>query len=97
MPIAKIESGRVVQIDRTTDLAPAGWIVCAADIACGMAFDGSNFSVPALSARDVARAEIVRLESTITARRAREAILTDAGRAWLANVEGLIAIERAKL
>lgn len=43
-----------------------------------------------------ALAEISRLESEITPRRTREAILgTDGG--WLANQESLIAAERTKL
>ena len=41
-------------------------------------------------------AEVTRLESQITPRRIREAVLgTDSG--WLAAQEALIAIERAKL
>jgi DNA phosphorothioation-dependent restriction protein DptG len=41
--------------------------------------------------------EIKELENTITARRLREALLTDEGKTWVASVETLIAIERAKL
>lgn len=40
---------------------------------------------------------IAQLEASVTERRKREAILTNTGREWLANVEALIAIERAKL
>ena len=97
MPIAKIEAGRVVQIDRTTDFLTPGWIVCADTVVCGMEFDGSNFSLPAVDARAVARAEISRLEATVTQRRLRESALSDAGKNWLANVDALIAAERAKL
>lgn len=46
MGIAKIEGGAVAQIDRTTDEAPEGWIVCGDDIVCGMLWDGSEFSNP---------------------------------------------------
>ena len=45
----------------------------------------------------VALAEIVRLESTVTNRRLREALASDEGKTWVADVEELIAIERAKL
>ena len=41
--------------------------------------------------------EIARLESTITPRRLRDALVNDAGKSWLANVEALIATERSKL
>lgn len=41
--------------------------------------------------------EIHRLEGTITPRRLRDSVLTDEGKAWLTNVESLIAIERGKL
>ena len=44
-----------------------------------------------------ALAEIHRLEDTVTPRRLRDAVLTDEGKAWLTNVESLIAIERGKL
>lgn len=52
-------------------------------------------------AATVSRGEILqaiaRLEASVTERRKREALLTDAGKAWLANVDALIAAERAKL
>ena len=44
-----------------------------------------------------AQTEIIRLEETITNRRLREALATDDGKAWVADVETLIAVERAKL
>ena len=37
------------------------------------------------------------LEATITPRRLREALLTDEGKAWLADVEAQIAAHRAQL
>lgn len=46
---------------------------------------------------DKAREEIERLESTITPRRLRDAMLTQEGKDWLANVEGLISQQREKL
>ena len=45
----------------------------------------------------VAEEEIKRLESTITARRLRDALASDEGKTWVADVEKLIATERAKL
>ena len=44
-----------------------------------------------------ALAEIHRLEGTITPRRLRDSVLTDEGKAWLADVEAKIATERGKL
>ena len=41
--------------------------------------------------------QILDLESTITPRRAREALLTEAGKAWLADVDSQIAILRAQI
>ena len=41
--------------------------------------------------------EIQRLEGTITNRRLREALATDDGKTWVADVETLIAVERGKL
>ncbi len=40
-------------------------------------------------------AEILAIEATVTQRRLREALLTDEGRAWLADVEGRIEALRA--
>lgn len=49
-----------------------------------------------LAAQQVIFEEIARLESEVTPRRIREAVLgTDGG--WLANQEALIAAERSKL
>ena len=41
--------------------------------------------------------EIRRLEGTVTARRMRDALASDEGKAWVANVEDEIKAERAKL
>ena len=41
--------------------------------------------------------EIDRLESTITPRRLRDALVNDAGKSWVAAVEAKIATERGKL
>ena len=41
--------------------------------------------------------EIDRLESTITPRRLRDALASDAGKSWVAAVEAKIATERGKL
>jgi len=41
--------------------------------------------------------EIARLESLITPRRLREAVLTESGAAWLVNIEAQISVERNKL
>jgi len=44
-----------------------------------------------------AMAEITRLESTVTARRMRDAVASVEGKTWLADIESKIAIERVKL
>jgi len=41
--------------------------------------------------------EIQRLETSITARRLRDALASDDGKTWVAAVETLIAVERGKL
>ncbi len=41
--------------------------------------------------------KIRELESTVTPRRLRDALASDEGKTWIADVEKLIAIERAKL
>jgi hypothetical protein len=46
MGIAKIENGEVVHIDRTTDVAPEGWLVVGPEIVCGMLWDGEQFTAP---------------------------------------------------
>jgi hypothetical protein len=43
------------------------------------------------------RQQIVALESKITQRRLREALLTDAGKSWLENIETELAALRAQL
>ena len=41
--------------------------------------------------------EIRRLEGTVTARRIRDAMVSDEGKAWVANIEDKIKVERDKL
>ena len=52
---------------------------------------------PAPTAADLARAQILEIEETITPRRMREATLTEAGRAWLVERDAEIAALRARL
>ena len=58
-------------------------------------YDSSGFA--AQKVKDDAQGEINRLEGTVTARRMREALASDEGKAWVANVEDKIKSERAKL
>ena len=44
-----------------------------------------------------AQGEINRLEETVTARRIRDALISDEGKAWIADIEEKIKVERAKL
>ena len=50
-----------------------------------------------VTAKRNASIEIVRLESTVTSRRLRDALASDEGKTWVVDVEKLIAVERAKL
>tara|TARA_Y100001951_G_C11059883_1_gene140220 strand:+ start:147 stop:437 length:291 start_codon:yes stop_codon:yes gene_type:complete len=50
-----------------------------------------------LEAQAPAKAEIKRIEQSVTPRRMREAITSDEGKAWVANIEDKIESERAKL
>ena len=50
-----------------------------------------------VTAKRNASIEIVRLESTVTSRRLRDALANDEGKTWVVDVEKLIAVERAKL
>jgi hypothetical protein len=97
MGLAKIEAGIVAQIDRTSDAPRAGWILCGDDIVPGYLYAGGVFSAPAPDARAAILRQISALEASVTPRRAREAILSDAGRAWLANVDAQIATLRGQL
>jgi hypothetical protein len=97
MSIAKVENGVVVQVDRTTDEAPDGWVACGYGVACGMTYTNGVFAAPAADGTAAALREIARLEATITPRRLREAVLSAEGAAWLAAVDAAIAAERAKL
>lgn len=47
--------------------------------------------------REAILAEIAALEATVTNRRLREAALTEAGKAWLADTDARIAVLRASL
>jgi hypothetical protein len=58
-------------------------------------YDSSGFD--AQKVKDDAQNEINRLEGTVTARRMREALASDDGKAWIAVVEEKIKVERAKL
>lgn len=51
----------------------------------------------AAAARNAILRQIAALEATVTARRVRESILTEAGAAWLADVDQQIAALRAQL
>lgn len=53
--------------------------------------------VPVQSQSDKIKAEIAALESQQTLRRLREAMLTDAGRAWLEGIDAQIATLRSQL
>ena len=58
-------------------------------------YDSAGFD--AQKVKDNAQVEIERLEGTVTARRRRDAVASDEGKAWIANVEEKIQVERDKL
>ena len=58
-------------------------------------YDSSAYD--AQKVKDDAQGEINRLEGTITARRIREVLVSDEGKAWIADIEEKIKVERAKL
>lgn len=97
MSIAKIENGIVTQVDRTRNVPLAGWVECFSDTAPGTLYDGRNFKAPDPDPRAAILAQIASLEATVTPRRAREAILSDEGRAWLVDIDARIATLRVLL
>ena len=64
-------------------------------VAKTITYNSSAFD--AQKVKDDAQVEIERLEGTVTARRVRDSLLSDEGKAWIANVEEKIQVERAKL
>lgn len=80
MAIAKIENGEVVQIDRTTDTAPDGWLVVGPEVVCGMLYADGSFTNPPAPPAPVPVA--------VTPRQARLALL---GAGLLDTVEAAIA------
>jgi len=64
-------------------------------VAKTITYDSSGFD--AQKVKDDAQNEIRRLEGTVTARRMRDALASDDGKAWVVLVEDKIKSERAKL
>lgn len=58
--------------------------------------DADALRNPAQTLTQIVDAQILALEATVTQRRLREAALTEAGRAWLADVDAQIAALRAQ-
>ena len=58
-------------------------------------YDSAGFD--AQTVKYNAKREIRRLEGTVTARRMRDALASDEGKAWVANIEDKIKVERDKL
>lgn len=57
--------------------------------------EADALSVPAPTPAEIAVQKIETLEASITARRLREAVLSDAGKAWLTDIEMQIQVLRA--
>ena len=64
-------------------------------VAKTITYNSSAFD--AQKVKDDAQVEIERLERTVTARRIRDALISDEGKAWIADIEEKIKVERAKL
>lgn len=68
MTIAKIENGVVVQIDRTTNDAPAGWVECPNGVVVGQIKNGSIFENPAVQIDDLLRITKSAIDASMQAR-----------------------------
>lgn len=106
MRYALIENNVVTDIFELAQSAATTWITKAGTTLIQSStanidwiYDGTNFTPPmgtALSGRQIALNNITNLESSVTQRRIRDAILgTDNG--WLKNVEEQIATIRSTL
>ena len=63
----------------------------------GDAWDGKVFTPPPIDPRPAILSKIDVLEAKVTPRRQREALLTDVGKTWLADIDEQIAALRAQL
>ena len=75
------------------------WAALQADITGGLVTVASYIAPPVISptASETAVAQIRSLEATITQRRLRDALLTDAGKTWLSTIDAQIAALRATI
>ncbi|SNS00507.1 hypothetical protein SAMN04488503_2298 [Humidesulfovibrio mexicanus] len=99
---ARIIDGRVAE--RTEKMPALGETECAlivevdADVQVGWLWTPEGCvaptAPPAPDPNAAIDAEILALEATVTQRRLREALLTDEGKTWLAEVEARIAALR---
>lgn len=67
------------------------------DLITGAVTEHEDAPATEVSIREQVLRNIQQLETSITPRRLRDAILTGEGAQWLSDVENEIAIERAKL
>jgi hypothetical protein len=76
----------------------AGSINGAAFVISGLGAhpDGWSATPPAPEPNEALDAQILALEATVTQRRLREAAITEAGKAWLADLDAQIAALRAQ-
>jgi len=103
-----VSEGVVANVTEYPD-ARSGWqdgleegslVVPSDEAQIGWLWDGSVFtdSAPAvIDPRQEILSQIAALEATVTNRRLREAALSDAGKAWLADADAQIAALRASL
>lgn len=100
MRYAIIENGVVANIIEAAGPLPGLQMVEAGDAHIGHLFDGESFSVPTPTLAQLnapTLSAITALESSVTPRRIREAVTTDAGKTWLVAVDSQIAALRGSL
>ena len=100
MRYAIIQNGVVANIVEADGPLPGLQMVDAGEAHIGHLFDGDSFSVPTPTLAQLnapTLSAITALESTVTPRRIREAVTTDAGKTWLVAVDSQIAALRGSL
>lgn len=99
MRAAIVEDGVVTNVIVVQALEDFPGCIEGSDAAIGDSWDGEVFvrPVPVIPPEVVAKQQIATLESVITPRRLREAILTPEGKTWLTSIDQQVATLRGKL
>ena len=99
MRAAIIEDGVVTNVIVVHHLEDCPGCVEGEGAAIGDNWDGKVFTrpLPVIPPEVVTKQQIAELESVITPRRLREAILTPEGKTWLTSIDQQVATLRGKL